>query len=66
MIGDIDAAGLWDRPVVTEVAPAKTFYVAETEHQEYYQRNPYQPYCMMVVEPKVAKFRKYFIGKLKK
>jgi peptide-methionine (S)-S-oxide reductase len=66
VIGNLDAAGLWARPVVTEVVPAKTFYIAETEHQEYYQRNPYQPYCMMVVEPKVAKFRKHFIGKLKK
>ncbi|MEK7360970.1 MAG: peptide-methionine (S)-S-oxide reductase, partial [Pseudomonadota bacterium] len=36
------------------------------EHQEYYQRNPYQPYCMMVVLPKVVKFRKQFIAKLKK
>lgn len=66
VIAKLDAAGLWGRPIVTEVAPAKTFYIAETEHQEYYQRNPYQPYCMMVVEPKVAKFRKHFIGKLKK
>jgi peptide-methionine (S)-S-oxide reductase len=65
-IARLDSAGLWGRPIVTEVAPAKTFYIAETEHQEYYERNPYQPYCMMVVEPKVAKFRKHFVGKLKK
>jgi peptide-methionine (S)-S-oxide reductase len=66
VIARLDAAGLWGRPIVTEVAPAKTFYIAETEHQEYFQRNPYQPYCMMVVEPKVTKFRKHFTGKLKK
>lgn len=66
VIASLDAAGLWGRPIVTELAPASRFYVAEREHQEYYQRNPYQPYCMMVVEPKVAKFRKQFIGKLKK
>jgi peptide-methionine (S)-S-oxide reductase len=66
VIARLDAARLWGRPIVTEVAPAKAFYVAETEHQEYFQRNPYQPYCMMVVEPKLAKFRKHFIGKLKK
>jgi peptide-methionine (S)-S-oxide reductase len=66
VIARLDAAGLWGRPIVTEVAPAKAFYIAETEHQEYFQRNPYQPYCMMVVEPKLAKFRKHFIGKLKK
>jgi peptide-methionine (S)-S-oxide reductase len=66
VMAKLEAAELWDRPIVTEVTPAKTFYVAESEHQEYYRRNPYQPYCMMVVEPKVSKFRKHFIGKLKK
>jgi peptide-methionine (S)-S-oxide reductase len=66
MMAKLEAAGLWDRPIVTEVTPASRFYIAEREHQEYYQRNPYQPYCMMVVQPKVAKFRKHFIGKLKK
>jgi peptide-methionine (S)-S-oxide reductase len=66
VIAKLDAAGLWDSPIVTEITPAGTFYIAEVEHQEYYQRNPRQPYCMMVVQPKVAKFRKHFIGKLKK
>ena len=66
VIAKLEAAGLWDRPIVTEVTPASTFYVAEVEHQEYYQRNPHQAYCMMVVQPKVVKFRKHFIGKLKK
>ena len=62
----LDGAGLWGNPIVTELAPAQTFYIAETEHQEYYRNNPYQPYCMMVVEPKVVKFRKHFTSKLKK
>jgi len=66
VIARLDAAGLWDGRIVTEVAAASKFYPAEGEHQEYYQRNPYQPYCMMVVQPKVAKVRKHFIGKLKK
>jgi peptide-methionine (S)-S-oxide reductase len=66
VIAKLEAAGLWDRPIVTEVTAASRFHVAEGEHQEYYQRNPHQPYCMMVVQPKVAKFRKHFIGKLKK
>jgi peptide-methionine (S)-S-oxide reductase len=66
LIGRIEADGLWDRPIVTEVTAASKFYIAEVGHQEYYQRNPSQPYCMMVVRPKVAKFRKHFIGKLKK
>ena len=66
MIAGLDSAGLWGRPIVTEIAPAKPFYIAEPEHQEYFQNNRYQPYCMMVVEPKVLKFRKRFVGKLKK
>jgi peptide-methionine (S)-S-oxide reductase len=59
-------AGLWDGPVVTELAPAADFYVAEDYHQEYFQTNPYQPYCQFVVAPKVAKFRKKFFDRLKK
>lgn len=66
LIAKLEVDGLWDSAIVTELTPASTFYIAEGEHQEYYQRNPYQPYCMMVVQPKVAKFRKHFIGKLKK
>ena len=60
------AAKLWKDPIVTEVTPASTFHVAENYHQEYYERNPYQPYCRAVVAPKVAKFRKQFLEKLKK
>ena len=60
------AAKLWKDPVVTELAPASTFHVAEGYHQEYYERNPYQPYCRAVVAPKVAKFRKQFLERLKK
>jgi len=66
VIARLTAAKLWDRPVVTEVAPASTFHVAEGYHQEYFARNPYQPYCQFVVAPKVAKFRKHFLEKLKK
>ena len=66
LIARLETEGLWDQPIVTEITPAGRFYIAEAGHQEYYQRNPYQPYCMMVVQPKVAKFRKKFMGKLKK
>lgn len=52
-------------PIVTEVVPAATFYVAENYHQEYFVRNPLQPYCSYVVGPKLAKFRKQFVAKLK-
>lgn len=56
---------VWPDPIVTEVSPFEAFYPAETYHQDYFKRNPYQPYCMFVVAPKVAKFRKHFLDKLK-
>ena len=66
VIAQLDAAKLWNGPIVTELAPAAAFYMAEGYHQEYFARNPYQPYCQAVVAPKVAKFRKHFLEKLKK
>ena len=66
MIARLDAAKLWDDPIVTEVVPAAEFYVAEGYHQEYFARNPSQPYCRAVVAPKVQKFRKHFLEKLKR
>lgn len=62
----IEAAGIWDAPLVTELAPLDKFYPAEDYHQEYFRRNPNQPYCSMVVAPKVAKFRQKYAGRLKK
>ena len=56
----------FSRPIVTEIAPAPEFYVAEPYHQEYFERNPRQPYCQYVVSPKIAKFRKQFATRLKK
>ena len=66
IIAEIDTAGIWGNPAVTEVSPAVTFYMAEKYHQEYYARNPMQSYCMFVVAPKVQKFRKQFADRLKK
>jgi len=65
-ISRLNAEKIWDQPIVTEVTPASTFYVAEDYHQEYFARNPAQPYCMFVVAPKVIKFRKEFLEKRKK
>lgn len=61
----IAAAELWDGPVVTEIEPFDKFYKAEDYHQNYYKENPYQPYCVYVVGPKVKKFREKFKAKLK-
>jgi peptide-methionine (S)-S-oxide reductase len=66
LIKDLNAQQIWDSPIVTQVEKLDTFYVAEDYHQEYYARNPYQPYCMAVVAPKVSKFRKHFLELLKK
>ena len=59
------AEGLWRDPIVTEIVPFETFYEAEEYHQDYFARNPYQPYRVYVVDPKVRKFRKSFQDKLK-
>ncbi len=65
VIARLDTAELWNGPIVTELTPAVAFYMAEGYHQEYFARNPYQPYCQAVVAPKVAKFRKHFLDKLR-
>ena len=66
MIEDLQARKLFDRPIVTQVVPLTDYYAAESYHQRYYARNPYQGYCMAVVGPKVAKFRKQFASRLRK
>ncbi len=66
VIKEISAAEIWNAPIVTEVAPFKAFYVAEDYHQEYFKNNPEQMYCQLVITPKVVKFRKQFLAKLKK
>ena len=55
-----DASDLWDNAIVTEVVPLTRFYPAEDYHQNYYRNNPRQPYCTMVIDPKVDKFKKSF------
>lgn len=66
VIKAVDAEGIWDGPIVTEVVPLTTFYQAEDYHQDYYKLNPDQGYCRVVIAPKVAKFRKHYFEKLKK
>ena len=63
---ELAAQKLWDNPIVTTVKPLATFYRAEDYHQEYYSNNPNQPYCQAVIAPKLAKFRKQHLDKLKK
>jgi peptide-methionine (S)-S-oxide reductase len=63
LIAELD--GEFSRPIVTEVRPAETFYIAEDYHQEYFRNNPQQPYCAFVVSPKIRKFREKFAAKMR-
>jgi peptide-methionine (S)-S-oxide reductase len=65
VIQEITEAGIWDDPIVTAVAPFGAFFKAEDYHQEYYRNNAYQPYCQVVIAPKVAKFRQKYLDRLK-
>jgi peptide-methionine (S)-S-oxide reductase len=65
VIGEIERSKAWDDKVVTEVQPFKAFYRAEDYHQDYYKKNPLQPYCLVVIRPKVAKLRKTYMQMLK-
>ena len=64
-IADFDARAIWNAPIVTEVKPLREFYPAERYHQDYFSNNARQPYCQIVIEPKVAKFRKRFVEQLR-
>lgn len=65
VIDRIEGEMIWDNPIVTQVAPLDAFYRAEDYHQEYYRRNRGQPYCQVVIAPKVVKFRKRYKDKLR-
>jgi peptide-methionine (S)-S-oxide reductase len=65
MIRELGVSGKWRDPIVTEVVPFEAFYKTEDYHQEYYQHNQNQPYCRVVVAPKLQKFRKLYLTKLK-
>jgi len=62
---EADAAGLWPDPIVTEIVPFTSFYPAENYHQDYYRLNRHQPYCRIVIDPKISKLQKAFSDKLK-
>ncbi len=64
-IAATQASGEWGKPLVTEVQPLTMFYRAEDYHQEYFELNGEQPYCSLVIAPKVAKFKKRFAADLK-
>ncbi|GAB6876893.1 peptide-methionine (S)-S-oxide reductase MsrA [Thermaerobacter litoralis] len=65
VIRDLEARGVWEDPIVTQVVPFETFYPAEEVHRRFYRRNPFYPYCQVVIDPKVQKFRRQFAHRLK-
>jgi len=65
-IEQLDKEGIWDKPIVTKVEPYEAFYRAEEYHVHYYERNREQPYCRLVIDPKILKLREQFKDKLKK
>ena len=65
-IAEFTAAKVWDDPIVTEVAPLEKFWPAEEYHNDYFAQNPQNPYCAVVIAPKVSKARKLFLEKLAK
>lgn len=64
-IADLDKAKVFDNPIVTEISAAEIFYPAEDYHQNYYNLNGSQPFCSIVISPKVQKLHQYFEDKLK-
>ncbi len=66
VISELTDAKVWDDPIVTQVVPFTAYYPAEPYHQNYFAQNPDQPYCQVVIAPKVSKFRKKYLDRLKK
>lgn len=62
VLREVEASGVYEDPVVTEIAPLGPFYPAEAYHRDYYNRNPEQPYCRVVIDPKLRKLSKLFGG----
>lgn len=64
VIEEIDGKAIWPDPIVTQIEPLGEFYPAEDYHKDYFERNSSQPYCRIVIEPKVAKLRALYKDKL--
>jgi peptide-methionine (S)-S-oxide reductase len=65
VIAELESKGVWRAPIVTEIVPLEQFYPAEEYHHDYFERNPRQRYCQIVIAPKIAKFRKEHLARLK-
>jgi peptide-methionine (S)-S-oxide reductase len=65
LMQELEEEGVWDDPIVTQLVPFEDFYKAEEYHQEYFEKNPNQGYCRVVIAPKITKFRKKYSDRLK-
>ena len=65
LIDELNKEGIWNNPIVTTVEPLKEFYMAETYHKDYYKKHPKEPYCQVVIAPKIAKLQHRFVDKIK-
>lgn len=65
LINELNKSGIWTEPIVTEVIPFEAFYKAEDYHQDYFENNQFQPYCQVVINPKMKKLEKFFSEYLK-
>ena len=65
LMAALGQAGIWDAPIVTQVAPFEAFFAAEDDHQGYYRNNSQQPYCQAMIAPKLAKLRQKYAARLK-
>lgn len=64
-IRELESGRVWDDPIVTEIVPLETFYPAETHHQDYYRNHALQPYCQVIIAPKVSKLRRKYADRIK-
>ncbi len=65
LIDELNKEAIFDKPIVTAVEPLKVFYKAETYHKDYYKKHPKEPYCQVVIAPKIAKLQQRFFDKIK-
>ncbi|MHA2224585.1 MAG: peptide-methionine (S)-S-oxide reductase MsrA [Candidatus Hodarchaeales archaeon] len=65
LIRELEGEAIWPNPIVTEVTAFADFFPAEDYHKDYFKKNPNQPYCQLVIAPKVMKFREKYVNKLK-
>jgi peptide-methionine (S)-S-oxide reductase len=65
VIADLTNEKMYDKPIVTAIEPLKVFYLAETYHKDYFKKHTREPYCQVVIAPKIAKLQKTYLSKLR-